>query len=129
DIADLATAVAAPKCALDGSPMLTTQAATVLAAFRHLTSIVSVMSPERMPEVMTNLTSAAAQIDPHVVMQVLQSADESAGVQVVRGMAAAFDDVKVAQLLATALALDGQASDRLAARFKTNAPPADPHAQ
>src|SRR5439155_14372966 len=41
DIADLATAVAAPRCALDGSPMITTQAATVLAAFRHLTSIVS----------------------------------------------------------------------------------------
>src|SRR4029079_6130263 len=72
-----------------------------------------------------NLTSAAAQIDPHVVMQVLQSADESAGVQVVRGMAAAFDDVKVAQLLATALALDGQASDRLATIFNTIAPDAD----
>jgi HEAT repeat protein len=125
DIADLATAVAAPKCAIDGSPMLTTQAATVLAAFRHLTSIVSVMSPERMPEVMTNLTSAASQIDPHVVMQVLQSADESSGVQVVRGMAAAFDDVKVAQLLATALALDGQASDRLATIFNTIAPDED----
>jgi hypothetical protein len=125
DIADLATAVAAPKCAIDGSPMLTTQAATVLAAFRHLTSIVSVMSPERMPEVITNLTSAATQIDPHVVMQVLQSADESAGVQVVRGMAAAFDDVKVAQLLATALALDGQASDRLATIFNTIAPDED----
>src|SRR4051812_44907161 len=125
DIADLATAVAAPKCAIDGSPMLTTQAATVLAAFRHLTSIVSVMSPERMPEVMTNLTSAATQIDPHVVMQVLQSADESAGVQVVRGMAAAFDDVKVAQLLATALALDGHASDRLATIFSTIAPDED----
>jgi len=125
DIADLATAVAAPKCAMDGSPMLTTQAATVLAAFRHLTSIVSVMSPERMPEVMTNLTTAASQIDPHVVMQVLQSADESAGVQVVRGMAAAFDDVKVAQLLATALALDGQASDRLATIFNTIAPDED----
>jgi HEAT repeat protein len=125
DIADLATAVAAPNCAIDGSPMITTQAATVLAAFRHLTSIVSVMSPERMPEVMSNLTSAASQIDPHVVMQVLQSADETVGVQVVRGMAAAFDDVKVAQLLATALALDGQASDRLATIFNTIAPDED----
>ena len=47
DISDLATAVAAPKCTLDGSPMITSQAATVLAAFRHLTSIVSVMSPDR----------------------------------------------------------------------------------
>ncbi|HXI29266.1 MAG TPA: HEAT repeat domain-containing protein [Vicinamibacterales bacterium] len=122
DIADLATAVSAPKCAMDGSPMITTQAATVLAAFRHLTSIVSVAAPERMHEVMNNVTAAAAQLDPHVVMQVMQSQDESGGVQVVRGMAAAFDDVKVAQLLATALALDGQASDRLATIFNTIAP-------
>ena len=126
DIADLATAVAAPKCGLDGSPMITTQAATVLAAFRHLTSIVSVMAPERMPEVMNNLTSAASHLDPHVVMQVLQTKDdEAAGVQVVSRMTAAFDDVKVAQLLATALALDGRASDRLATIFNTIAPDED----
>ncbi len=30
------TAVVAPQCTLDGSPMITSQAATVLAAFRHL---------------------------------------------------------------------------------------------
>ena len=40
DIDDLATAVSAPKCAIDGSPMITSQAATVLAAYRHLASIV-----------------------------------------------------------------------------------------
>ena len=49
DITDLAAAAMAPKCAVDGSPMITSQAATVLAAFRHLTSIVGVMAPERMP--------------------------------------------------------------------------------
>jgi hypothetical protein len=43
----------------------------------------------------------------------------------IRGMAAAFDDVKVAQLLATALALDGQASDRPATIFNTIAPDED----
>src|SRR5262249_11723050 len=63
DIADLATAVAASKCAADGSPMITSQAATVLAAFRHLTSIVSVMSPDRLPEAMNNVATAAAQLD------------------------------------------------------------------
>jgi len=73
DISDLAIAVVAPKCTLDGSPMLTSQAATVLAAFRHLTSIVSVMSPDRMPEVMSNMATAATQLDPHVIMQVMQS--------------------------------------------------------
>jgi hypothetical protein len=125
DISDLATAVAAPKCTLDGSPMITSQAATVLAAFRHLTSIVSVMSPDRMPEVMNHLATAATQLDPHVIMQVMQSPDEPGAVPVVAGMASAFDDVKVAQLLATALALDGQASDRLATIFNTIAPDED----
>jgi HEAT repeat protein len=124
DIGDLATAVAAPKCTLDGSPMLTSQAATVLAAFRHLTGIVSVMSPDKLPEVMNNMAAAATQLDPHVIMQVMQSPDDPA-MPVVAGMAAAFDDVKVAQLLATALALDGQASDRLATIFNTIAPDED----
>ena len=122
DVGDLAAAVAAPKCAADGSPMITSQAATVLAAFRHLTSIVSVMSPDRMPEVMTHLATAATQLDPHLIMQVMRSPDDPTTAPVVAGMAAAFDDVKVAQLLATALALDGHASDRLATIFNTIAP-------
>ena len=126
DIADLATAVAAPKCAMDGSPMITSQAATVLAAFRHLTSIVSVMSPDRLPEVMSNMATAATQINPHVVMQLMRSDDDpGAAVAIVKGVAGAFDDMKVAQLLATALALDGQASDRLATIFNTIAPDED----
>jgi hypothetical protein len=81
------------------------------------------MAPDRLPSVMNNLATAAAQLDPHVVMQVLQSEDDpSASVPVVAGLAAAFDDVKVAQLLATAMALDGQASERLATIFNTIAP-------
>jgi len=123
DIGALATAVAAPKCALDGSPMITTQAATVLAAYRHLAGIVSVMSPDRMPEVMSNLASASLQLDPHIVMQVLQTEeDPKSALSIVKGLGAAFDDAKVAQLLATALALEGQASDRLATIFSTIAP-------
>ena len=116
----------APKCALDGSPMITSQAATVLAAFRHLSSIVSVMSPERMPEVMNNLATAATQLDAHVMMQLMQAEDNPAsGIAIVQGLAGAFDDTKVAQLLATALALDGKASDRLATIFNTIAPDED----
>jgi HEAT repeat protein len=107
--------------------MITSQAAAVLAAFRHLTTIVSLKSPERLPDVMGNLAAAAAsRIDPHVMMQVMQTADDPADqVAVVQGMTAAFDDGKVAQLLATALALDGQASDRLATIFNTIAPDED----
>jgi HEAT repeat protein len=125
-VGDMAAAVMAPRCGIDGSPMITSQAAIVLAAFRHLTSIVSVMSPERMPEVMGNLAAAATRLDPHVIMQVLRSEEDSADhVGVVRGMTAAFDDAKAARLLATALTLDGQASDRLAAIFNTIAPDDD----
>ena len=36
------------------------------------------MSPERLPEVMGNLATAAAQLDPHVVMQVMQTEDDPA---------------------------------------------------
>ena len=107
--------------------MITSQAAAVLAAFRHSTGIVSVMSPDRMPEVMSNLAAAAAPA---------RSARRHAGAadrrttrrracRSSRGIAAAFDDAKVAQLLATALALDGQASDRLATIFNTIAPDED----
>jgi len=126
DIADLASAVMTPKCTIDGSPMITSQAAAVLAAFRVLTNIVSVMSPERLPAVMGNLATAAARLDPHVLMQVMQTPDDpGAAVALVGGMAAAFDDTKVAQLLATALALEGRASDRLATIFNTIAPDED----
>jgi len=126
DIGDLATAVAAPRCTIDGSPMITSQAAAVLAAYRHLTNIVSAKASDRMPEVMGNLATASLQLDPHVVMQVLQSEDDpKATHQIVKGLASAFDDTKVAQLLATALAIDGQASDRLATIFNTIAPDED----
>ena len=126
DIGDLASAVTAPKCTMDGSPMITSQAASVLAAFRHLTSIVSVMAPERMPEVIGHLATATSQLDPNVAMQVLQTPDDPTDqVHVVQGVTAAFDDEKVAQLLATALALDGQASDRLATIFNIIAPDED----
>jgi HEAT repeat protein len=126
DVGDLAAAVLAPKCAIDGSPMITSQAAAVLVAFRHLTNIVSVMSPEKLPDVMNNLATAASRLDPHVVMQMMQTSDDpSADVPVVARVAAAFDDAKVAQLLATALALEGRASDRLATIFNTIAPDED----
>jgi len=126
DIGALATAVVAPKCAMDGSPMITSQAATVLAAYRHLAGIVSVMSPDRLPEVMNNMASASLQLDPHIVMQLLQTEeDPKAAMSIVKGLGAAFDDAKVAQLLATALALEGQASDRLATIFSTIAPDED----
>jgi HEAT repeats len=122
-IGDLAAAVMAPKCAMDGSPMITTQAVTVLAAFRHLAGIVSVKAADKSDDTMRNLATASAGLDPHVVLRMMQSEDEANhAVQVVRGLSGGFDDAKVAQLLATALAADGQASGRLADVFDTIAP-------
>jgi hypothetical protein len=122
-IGELANAVMAPKCTPEGAPMLTTQAATVLAAFRHLASVASVRAAETSDQVMQNLAAAAANLDPYVVIEMLQCEDDpGAAVQVVQGLAGAFDDAKVAQLLAAALAKEGQATDRLAEVFDTIAP-------
>ncbi len=123
DIGDLARDVIAPKCNMDGSPMITTQAATVLAAFRHLAGIVSVLQPERVQDVMRNVAVATSTLDPYVVMQVVTSGDApDDAVQVVQGITAAFDDDMVAGMLATVLAHDGKASARLAEVFGTIAP-------
>jgi hypothetical protein len=54
-IGELAKDVMAPNFSADGSPMLTSQAAAVIAAYRHLVSIVDVMEPARRTEVMQNL--------------------------------------------------------------------------
>ena len=70
-IGELAGDVIAPHHTMDGSPMLTSQAAAVVAAYRHLVGIVDVLSPERRNEVMQNLAAATANLNPHVVMQML----------------------------------------------------------
>jgi len=130
-IGDLAQDVMAPSVTADGSPMLTSQAAAVVAAYRHLVSIVDVMAPERRTEVLKNLASATVALDPRVVMQILGATDEVAagaaggGFDLRRAVADAMDDSQVAQLLATTLAIDGQATDRLASVFGTIAPDED----
>ena len=119
DIGELASAAAAPKCNADGSPLITTQAATVLAVFRHLAGIVTVMEPERLPEVMRNVAAATAALDPNVVLHMMQSDEGTLEGPVVKAIASSFDDAKVAELLATALSRDGRASARLAQVFDT----------
>jgi HEAT repeat protein len=127
-IANLAGDVSAPNRAADGSPMLTSQAAAVFAAYRHLVGIVDVMSPDRRTEVMQNLAEATASLDPRLIVEMLGARDESGvstgtpGADIKRSLAEAFDDFKVAQLLATTLAIDGQATGRLANVFDTIAP-------
>jgi HEAT repeat protein len=125
-IGELAGDVIAPHPTMDGSPMLTSQAAAVVAAYHHLISIVDVLSPERRQEVMQNLAAATANLNPHVVMQMLAgggdeagAGTEAGGTGVVAGIVDAMDDTRVAQLLATTLAIEGQASARLASVFNT----------
>jgi HEAT repeat protein len=122
EIGDLASAVIAPKCNLDGSPLVTTQAATVLAVFRHLTSIVTVVEPDRLSDVMRNVAAATATLDPNVVLQMMQSDESLQETPILGTIASSFDDDKVAELLATALARDGKATARLAQVFDTIAP-------
>jgi hypothetical protein len=126
-ISELAGDVIAPHHTMDGSPMLTSQAAAVVAAYHHLVSIVDVLSPERKQEVMQNLAAATANLNPHVVMQMLSGGAEGAeggtaeagSGAIISGVVNAMDDTRVAQLLATTLAIEGQASDRLATVFNT----------
>src|SRR5262245_32514117 len=77
-IGELAKDVMAPNFAMDGSPMLTSQAAAVVAAYRHLVGIVEVMAPDRRTEVMQNLAAATASLDPRVIMQMLSGPEEAA---------------------------------------------------
>ena len=126
-IGELARDVIAPHHTMDGSPMLTSQAAAVVAAYHHLVGIVDVLSPERRQEVMQNLAAATTNLNPHVVMQMLADGGTEGGTGgggepgtgVVSGMIDAMDDTRVAQLLATTLAIEGQASERLATVFNT----------
>lgn len=126
-IGELAGDVIAPHHTMDGSPMLTSQAAAVIAAYHYLVSIVDVLSPERRQEVMQNLAAATTALNPQVVMQMLGGTSETAGGSggdagssaMIAGIAEAMDDSRVAQLLATTLAIEGQASERLASVFNT----------
>lgn len=117
-IGELANDVIAPHHAMDGSPMLTSQAAAVVAAYHHLAGIVDVLSPERRQEVVHNLVTATANLNPHLVMQVLSGNGSDSG-GIVTGILDAMDDHRVAQLLATTLSIEGQASARLATVFNT----------
>ena len=122
-VGELAREAMASKHAADGSPMVATQAVTVVAAFRHLAGIAGVLDPEHMPEVMKNLAEATATLDPNVVMRVLLCEDDPQdSVQVVKGLISTFDDSKVAGLLASIMAAEGRATGRLATVLSTIAP-------
>ena len=110
----------------DGSPMLTTQAATVLAVYRHIARTVTALEPERVKEVVDSLALAAGNLEPSTAIELLlQEAEEhhhTEGIPIAAALKQSFDDQQVALLLARALSSPGQATDRLAKVLDTLAP-------
>lgn len=107
----------------DGSPMLTTQAATVLAVYRHIAKTVTALEPERVKEVIDSLALAAGNLETSTALELLlqeEHADE--GIPIVAALKQSFDDQQVALLLARALSSPGHATNRLARVLDTIAP-------
>jgi HEAT repeat protein len=112
-----------PFCMPDGSPMLTTQAATVLAVYRHIAKTVTALEPGRVKEVIDSLALAAGTLETATALELLlqeEHADE--GIPIVAALKQSFDDQQVALLLARALASPGHATNRLARVLDTLAP-------
>jgi HEAT repeat protein len=112
-----------PFCMPDGSPMLTTQAATVLAVYRHIARTVTALEPERVKEVIDSLALAAGNLEPTTALELLlQEEHAEDGIPIVAALKQSFDDQQVALLLARALSSPGHATNRLARVLDTLAP-------
>ena len=110
----------------DGSPLVTTQAATVLAVYRHIAKTVAALAPERVQEVIQSLALAASNLDSSTALELmLQEESAGEGVPIVGALKQAFDDQQVAMLLARALSSPGHPTSRLAKVLDTLAPDAE----
>src|SRR5918996_1512435 len=74
-IGELADDCKSAYCGADGSPLLTTQAATVMAGYRPISPTVGVLQPERSGEVMGNFALATSSLEPALAMEVLRLQD------------------------------------------------------
>jgi HEAT repeat protein len=122
-IGELAKDARAPFTMPDGSPLLTTQAAAVLAVYKHVATTVTALEPDRAGEIGGALALSASSLDPALAAEVLRT-EESASdpVQVATAIKQSFDDQQVALLLARALAAPGHPTSRLAHVVDTLAP-------
>jgi HEAT repeat protein len=112
-----------PFCMPDGSPMVTTQAATVLAVYRHIAKTVTALEPDRIKEVIDSLALAAGNLEPTTALEMLlQDEQAGEGIPIVAALKQSFDDQQVALLLARALSSPGHATNRLAKVLDTLAP-------
>ncbi len=76
------------------------------------------MAPDRAGQAMQNVAASTAELDPRVVVELMKTEPEQEGsAEIVRDIAESFDDAQVTQLLASTLALDGKATERLADVF------------
>ena len=125
-IGELAKDSREPFTTPDGSPLVTTQAATVLAVYRHIAKTVAALEPERVQEVINSLALAASSLDSSTALELmLQEESAGEGVQIVGALKQAFDDQQVAMLLARALSSPGHPTNRLAKVLDTLAPDAE----
>ena len=112
-----------PYVTPDGSPMVTTQAATVLAVYRHIAKTVAALEPERVQEVIDSLALAAGNLEPGTALELLlQEEQQGDGIPIADALRKSFDDQQVALLLARALSSPGQTTNRLAQVLDTLAP-------
>jgi hypothetical protein len=112
-----------PFCMPDGSPMLTTQAATVLAVYKHIAKTVTALEPGRVKEVIDSLALAAGNLDSANALELLlQEEHADDGIPIISALRQSFDDQQVALLLARALSTPGHATNRLARVLDTLAP-------
>ncbi len=123
---ELADECRSAYCGPDGSPLLTTQAATVMAVYRHIGATVGVLEPDRAPEVMGNFAMATTALEPSLAMEVLRLQDSRDEAQpMMAALRETFDEQQVATLLARALAKAGDATKRLSQMLDTMAPDQD----
>ncbi|MEO8679711.1 MAG: HEAT repeat domain-containing protein [Vicinamibacterales bacterium] len=112
-----------PYCTPEGAPLLTTQAATILAVYRHIAKTVTALEPERAKEVIQSLALATSGLDPAMAFEVLKQEDSpDDSLQIISAFKQTFDDQQVAMLLARALATPGHPTSRLAQVLDTLAP-------
>ncbi|MEW6320806.1 MAG: HEAT repeat domain-containing protein [Acidobacteriota bacterium] len=107
----------------EGVPLVTTQAATVLAVYRHLSNTVGTLEPDKAGELMQSLAVATCALDPSLGLEVLCHPGSGSGEEgLIESLRQAFDDHQVAMLLARAMARQGGATGRLAQIVETLAP-------
>jgi len=107
----------------DGSPLVTTQAAIVLAVYQHIASTVTALEPERGADVADALSLAAGGLDPTTALELLLKEEASDdALKIVSTLRKSFDDQQVALLLARAMSAPGHPTNRLAQVLDTLAP-------